>query len=305
MPPLIPPPKFEKRIHHVVPQGWQRRFRGTDSNGNTEPGPYYKNILSGQCLGPIGPGNRMAKEYANIVFDEFYRPSDAVEDRLSVAETRGINALSNVIALSRIAPGDKVDLAYFLALQACRYPELYEQRLDLGRYLAVVLEDTSKFADVYALNNHLRISGMLPGASITQAEFARLSAASPAQRAAELDTILASHGYDAHFNIGLVLAGALPVGEHLLGLDWDLMAASAPTFILSDRPMPARNMGYNFSVGLSATLGLRLSKPAQPVDDRDIIARPAQQTEIDAVNREVRARASEWICGPGSWVHGL
>lgn len=288
-----------------MPQGWQRRFRGTNASGNADPGPYYKNIITNERLGPIGPGNRMSEEYANIVFDEFYRPSDSIEDRLSVDETRGINALNNVMVASRISPADKVDLAYFLALQACRYPHLYTSRLDLGKYLAIELGDVAKYADVSVLNCHLRMSRMLPGATLTPAEFAALLKASDMQRGRELESILLAHGYEAHFNIELVLAGALSLAEHLLGLGWDLMVTTGPGFILSDRPVPARNMGYDFSVGLSATMGLRLSKPTQPIDDRDIVARQVAQTEVDAVNGEVRGRAKAWICGPGSWVHSL
>lgn len=68
---LPPPPKFVKSSHHVVPVLWQRRFAA-----GGEPGPYYLNVQTGKALKPQGPGDKMAEEYVNIAFDEFYRPSD-------------------------------------------------------------------------------------------------------------------------------------------------------------------------------------------------------------------------------------
>jgi hypothetical protein len=285
MAPSIPAPKFVKRVHHVVPAGWQKRFRGADANGKDEPGPHYKNVLDGKCDGPVGPGRRMSEQYANIVFDDFYRPSDAIEDRLSLVESEAMNALDSVITTSTIRVGRKIDLAFFLALQAVRYPDRYSTRLDLGRLLAIALKDVSLYPDAAALNAHLRVSGLLPGASVTPAEFSGLATSN--NLAAELDEILKSHGYEPHYNVGLVLDAALPLAEHLLGLDWQLVKAAKPSFILSDRPMPTQNLGYQFSLGISASLALRFKKADQPPDDSDIPARaPRGQFEINEINNE-------------------
>ena len=231
-------------------------------------------------------------------------PSDKLEDDLSTKVTKAIQGLSRTITTSVIDSTARVDIAYFVAIQACRYPELFESRLDLGRYLAIALKDYSSCADTETLNRALRSTGMLPGATITNAEFTRLKAAPEADLAGELDGILAAHGYEAHFNPELIFAAADPIASHLLALEWDLLESRLPAFILSDRPVPVK-INYGFGIGLSARLGLRLSKPTNAPDVVDISARNASSIEIDAINGEVRARAREWICGPGPWIHSL
>jgi hypothetical protein len=292
-------PKFEKRMHHVVPAAWQKRFALAN-----DPGPYYRNIVSGKNLPAQGPGDKMAEEYVNIVFDEYFRPSDSLEDRLSSIESAAIQGLDRVVNSSRIDISERVDIAYFLAIQACRYPEHFGRRLDLGRYLAIALKDSASCPDVAALNRALQSTGMLPGATLTAAEFDLLKQATEQNLALELEAILRAHGYEAYFNPELIIAAALPVAEHLLALDWCLMESKSPAFILSDRPVPSQ-IKYGFRIGLSAKFGLVLSKPTGAVDETAIQSRPATTNEIDITNGEVRARALTWICGPGSWVHSL
>jgi hypothetical protein len=296
---LPPAPRFEKKMHHVVPKAWQRKF-----SAPTDPGPYYKNVLTGECLPAQGPGDKMAELYANIVFDEHFRPTDKLEDTLSSKETKFFPSLDRMIATSVMDTTARIDVAYLLAVQACRYPEHFARRLDLGRYLAIAIRDCATLPNVAALNKRLQDDGLLPGANFTEAEFTRLSNASAAQREAELDVILATYGYESFYNPELIMQGALPVAEQLLGLEWKLIQSSQPAFLLSDRPMPAK-IEHEFSVGLSATIGLRAHRPTNLVKDGENHPVPATQQEIDAINREVRRRAREWICGPGPWVHGL
>jgi len=292
-------PKFEKRMHHVVPVAWQRKFASMGDEG-----PYYRNVITGVNLNAQGPGNKMAEEYANIVFDEHFRPSDKLEDSLGAIETKAIQGLDRAISTFVIDGTARVDIAYLLAIQACRYPEHFQSRLDIGRYLAIALKSYSSCPDDATLNRALRATGMFPGATITAEEFSRLKAASEADLAGELEGILAAHGYEAYFNPELIIAAASPLAMHLLGLKWDLIESASPAFILSDRPVPVP-IKYGFGIGLSACLGLCLSKPTSVIDDLPINARKASTAEIQAVNQEVRGRAREWICGPGSWVHSL
>jgi len=86
-----PKPKFEKSSHHVVPALWQRRFAAPG-----DPGPYYLNVANGRKLNAQGPGDKMAEEYANIVFDQFFRPSDSLEDQLSKLETKMVRGLDTL-----------------------------------------------------------------------------------------------------------------------------------------------------------------------------------------------------------------
>jgi hypothetical protein len=232
----------------VVPAAWQRRFAYPG-----DPGPYYRDLLTGKSLPAQGPGDKMSEQYANIVFDEYFRPSDKLEDRLSVIETRAIRSLDRTITTSIIDRDARVDLAYFLAIQACRYPEHFQRRLDFGKYLAISLQDVASCPDVATVNRNLQSTGLLPGAAITSEEFEKLKAASESSLAEEIDNILALHGYEAYFNAELVIAAALPAAEHLLALQWHLIKSDVPAFILCDRPMPMQ-IGYAFDIGLSASL---------------------------------------------------
>jgi len=182
--------------------------------------------------------------------------------------------------------------------------EKFIARLDLGKYLAIALADYRVYPNAVTLNRALRETGMLPGANITQPEFVRLQAVQESRLATELEAILALHGYEAHFNPGLIIAAAGRVASHLLGLEWTLLYSSKPAFILSDRPVPSQ-IGYSFSIGLSASYALKLSMPTTPVMDVTIYPRSATKTEVDQINAEVRSRARQLICGPGAWVHQL
>ncbi len=294
-----PAPRFTKIEHHVVPKGWQRRFANPG-----QPGPFYKNVKTGECLPAQGPGDKMAERYANILFDAYHRPSDRIEDVLSARETIAMAAIDRVRTTAVIDPLARVDLSYFLALQACRYPEEFSRRLDLGRYLAIGIRDCAQAGNATELNRCLQESGLLPGAHFTEAEAQRLASTPADQLEGQLTAVLEAHGYEAFYNPELVLAGALPVAELLLGFGWTLLRAPVPGFIISDRPMPKRIEGA-FAVPLASEFAIRFHLPDAPVNDGPIASTPAQPNDIQEINAEVRARALEWICGPTSAVHSL
>lgn len=295
-----PKPKFEKKHHHIVPVFWQKRFKAPN-----DPGPYYLDVGTGEKHSPQGPGNKMSEEYANIVFDEFFRPSDALEDHLGTLETKMVKGLDRCIQRGELDSAARVDVAMLMAVQGCRYPERFGTLLDLGKYLAIALNNYINCLNAIALNRALQARGLLSGARITQPEFVRLRQAQGSQQLeSELADILAAHGYEVHFNPNLVIAAAEQVATHLLGLEWTLLHSSTPSFILSDRPVPSR-IGYGFSIGLSASYGLKLSKPTTSVTDDTIYSEDATKEEVDQINKDVRLRAKAIICGPGPWVHQL
>jgi hypothetical protein len=292
-------PKFEKRMHHVVPVAWQKRFALPGDRG-----PYYLNVRTGKKLNAQGPAKKMAEEYANIVFDEYFRPSDKLEDSLSATETKTMEGLDRTIATSIMDPTARLDIAYLLAIQACRYPERFQHLLDLGRYLAIALNDFASLPDASMLNAALQSTGILPGANITPEEFEQLKASPKEELATQLEQILRAHGYEAYFNPELIFRAAAPVAIHLLNLKWDLIESDAPAFILSDRPVPVP-LKFGFGIGLSANLGLLMSEPKNATDNGPIRAWKASPAEIEAINQSARSSAREWICGPGPWVHAL
>ncbi|BAQ45829.1 DUF4238 domain-containing protein [Methylobacterium aquaticum] len=296
---IAPKPKFEKKDHHVVPKLWQKRFKAVG-----DVGPYYLNIITGEKLGPVGPGVKMSEVYVNIVFDEYFRPSDELEDSIAKIEDKAVEGLDYLIANGEIDDKSRCDIAMLLALQACRYPERFADRMELGKYLAIALKDFKNLSNVSELNSAIAQTGMLPGASFTEAEFARLKGADEASVSHELDDILALHGYEAHYNPGLIISATTTVASHLLALEWKLVHSPTPAFILSDRPVPMQ-VGYGFFVGLTASYGLKITKPVETVATGKICSQEASEPEIDEINAQVRGRAQTLICGPGAWVHEL
>ncbi len=240
----------------------------------------------------------MSQDYANIVFDQYFRPTDELEDYLGTIETKAMPALERTITTGVMDPDARVHIAYLLAIQACRYPEHFSRRLDLARYLAISLRDAAAASDLTTANAALSSSGLLPGASISPEEFKILRTLSEADLSAGVDYLLSLKGYEQDLNPGLIFSGAVTVAEHLLALDWRLLTSSSPAFLLCDHPVPVQ-IGYGFGVGLSASLGVRLSKPIAPAHEQAIVAHLGTSVEIDSINEEVRSRTAEWICGPG------
>jgi hypothetical protein len=247
----------------------------------------------------------MSAEYANIVFDRFYRPSDMIENVLGEIEAISVRSIDRVLSTRTVAKSERIDLAHFLAIQACRYPDRFPHRLDLAKLLVLSFGTVTRFTDAANFNSWLKSSGLLPGAEITADEFTQLRSIPEEGLSASVDSILKRYGYEADFNIELVLSGALPVAEHLLSLNWELLETRKPVFVLSDRPVPIQNLGYAFSVPLSASFALVFAKPGSVINESDIGARNATATEIDDINNEQRSRAQEWICGPDQAVWQL
>jgi len=245
----------------------------------------------------------MSEEYANIVFDELYRPSDRLEDVLGDIENKIAKGLDELTKSGKIEKNTKIDMAMLLALQACRYPERFSTLLDLGKYLAIALFDYRECPNVTVLNNALRAKGVLPGINFTSEDFERLRGSSEEKLAAELEAILALHGYEASFNPELIISSAQQVATHILGLKWTLVHCLDRNFILSDRPVPLP-IGYGFDLGLTSEYGLRLSDP-DDISQETLYPITVTSAEVDDTNAKVRARAKTWICGPGAWVHSL
>ena len=91
--PRFRPPDWEKKLHHVVPVSWQKKF-----SAPAHPGcPFYKCIANGRHSGPV-PGTKMAVKYGNIFFDKKGFPVDELENRLGQEELNLIPVLDRVLS---------------------------------------------------------------------------------------------------------------------------------------------------------------------------------------------------------------
>ena len=211
-----PPQRFQKIIHHIVPIGWQARFSAPGA------GPHYKNIRSGRVSGPEGPGKKMAEPFANTVFDPNHLPNDSLENRLAAIESKALPALQQLDSTGQRDDQCRVDIAYLLAVQACRYPEFFASRLDTGKLLAVAYKDVAAMPDLNAANAYLAQSGMFSDTQLSAQDLQRLRAAAPHQIAAEMNEVLFAHGYEHFFNANILIDAALPLAERLIAFEWRL-----------------------------------------------------------------------------------
>ena len=91
-------PKFEKQNHHYVPQFWQRGFR--DSTGQL----YAR---TGGNVRIVSPKTIMQVDWLYTIFDGQWRPSDALEDALSVIEGQDAQLLQRLNAPGYIPTADR------------------------------------------------------------------------------------------------------------------------------------------------------------------------------------------------------
>jgi hypothetical protein len=293
-------PKFEKKIHHIVPQGWQRRFFSRGADGAIGRTGYYMDVRKGLIVGPIGPGEKMSEEWANIVFDEHFNPSDAVEDWCSHLEDYSLTLIDRIAASRAIAVAQRLDVARWLALQSLRYPNLYQPRLDLGRCYAIAVGEAHRFSNLHAFNEYLAMQDVPSNCYPTEAEFAHIRDLPAEIRQRTIDEVLVGHGYEWFLNVRDVLIGAAPLGNGLASFGWDLLEANGPWFILSDRPVPDR-FTAPFATALTYDVAVRIV-PAVSAPPADLRARTATVQEIVQINAEVRSRAQQWICGPDPFL---
>lgn len=287
---MTPAPKFQKRSHHVVPRFWQKAFSAPDSVG-----PYYLNVVDGRRIGPVGPGDKMAEEWVNIVFDDEYRPSDALEDWLGTREQLVSEGLKRFLLTGTLDDLARVDIAMLLALQICRDPDEFGRRLERGHLLALALNDADQYVSVGDLNDVVSDLGL--NVTFSNGDLDALKLQAPHVRAGEVDKLLGYHGYEVDFNASDILAAALPVAERLICRDWTVIRANRPSFILSDRPVPS-SAEAGFAVSLSGSAAVLINRSGSgAIDYRDATA-----GEISSINAAARASAKEWICGPSPFT---
>lgn len=289
---MTPAPKFQKRSHHVVPRFWQKAFTAPGGVG-----PYYLNVVDGRRIGPVGPGDKMAEDWVNIVFDAQFRPSDALEDWLGTKESLVSAGLQTFLRTGALDDVARQDIAMLLGLQICRDPDEFGRRLERGHLLALALNDADQYDSVSELNAVVSNLGM--DVAFTAIDLAALQNQDPEERAAELQQLLDSHGYEDYLNPSDVLAAALPVAERLMCRDWTIIKADTPSFVLSDRPVPT-NAEDGFAVSLTGSAALLVAGPSAGVGAVEY--RDATTDEISSINATARASAKEWICGPGSFI---
>lgn len=279
------PPKSEKKKQHFLPRSWMRRFADAD-------GHVYG--YDGGQLRPVAVADIMAGDWIYTVFDEWWRPSDRLEDTLAKYEGWG-NILFEQLHKStdEPAPEQWSRLLQFMALTVCRHPDVMARAHQLGKDYALALAAVSEYSDYDDFAETLKTKfGECP----TESEFELLKCAGP----------------DALFNAAVAIDEmqpqdpALPeqssleavdlVHKALQNMDIELMdVPSGESLFLSDCPLPTRFLANGFSVPLSSSLAL-IAKPRHTAETVKV-RRRGKSTEVDTINADQLSRRRKVIIG--------
>ena len=280
------PPRSVKQNQHYVPRSWLSRFAG--QNGRLLA------IKNGVVMSQVSVDDIMSGDWIYTVFDEWRRPSDRIEDALSKVEGDA-GLLFEALHASAKPPTDDqwVNLCTFLALTACRHPEVMRRGHLRSKEMAWAVANVDSHPDreSFLANIRSRFGVELPpnlyDGLINKGFSALLQEADEIEELSPQDPKL-------HEQLSLeaveLVANAIVV-QNLFLLD----APPGTSFVLSDRPLPLHDLSRGFSVALSKTLAFL----ALPADGEKIVLgrRTATPEMVNRANREQAQRARSIIIG--------
>ncbi|HEV7254144.1 MAG TPA: DUF4238 domain-containing protein, partial [Mesorhizobium sp.] len=266
-------PKFDKRNHHYIPQFWLRGFRDSKRQ-------LFARI--GNDIRVVSPAKMMQIDWLYTLFDDQWRPSDALEDALSGAEAHQAQLLKRLQAPGYIPTvEDKAQLCAFLGLQSSRHPDVLRRGLSLAREFATLLAGVHG----HSAEEFLALVGRY-GIHRSEGEYLyeRAASRSKEQLAGELADVLALSPQSPHLPVQDAIRAAPQIEAAIANMQLCLLDATPPSaFVLGDTPIPQSDLGQGFSVPLSRSLAV-IACPAKS-EKRDMTQREATQTEVDAINR--------------------
>jgi hypothetical protein len=271
--------------HHYVPQFWIRRFSDGANNLHCRQGAGVRIVSSRDVM-------QMDGLYA--IFDSKWRPSERLESvlgRMEGAASRLFDVLDDpAIVLTDIHAGQ---LTEFLALQACRHPDVMSRGHRRARELAEFLASVHDHSKSEFVTNAAKF-GIPPAEA--EAIYRILLARSPESLFDQLDDVLSLSPQDPNLPSTDALR-ALPVMTALFArLQWTVLKApSGSSFVLGDTPLPQSDLAGGFRVPLSASTAVTSTvHVAGPWISR-LSALP---TDVEDINREQWANAAAIAVGP-------
>src|SRR5262249_1306032 len=133
-------PKSVKRAHHYVPQFWMRGFADTKGEIHAWDGGRVRRAKADKI---------MQVEWLYTVFDHAWNPSDAVEDGLGKLERIAAQLFVKLAKTGAIITSDdRRVLCEFLALQACRHPDVMKRGRRALKDLIALIALSPDFADL-------------------------------------------------------------------------------------------------------------------------------------------------------------
>lgn len=280
--------KFEKKNHHYVPQFWQRGFRA--SNGHL-----YARI--GETVEVVSTKTTMQVDWLYTIFDNQWRPSDALEDAFSAIEGHDAQLLQRLHSPGYITTtNDEAQLCALLGLQASRHPDVLQRGHNLSREFGELLAGVH----AHSVEDFLGLVGRY-GIDPTDGHnlFVSLTSRTKEQLAVELADMLQLSPQSAQLPLQDAIRAAPNITTVIADMQLCLLDAMPPSaFVLGDTPISQSDLGLGFSVPLSQTLAV-LATPAGPTRS-PMTRRAATQHEMDRINRTQFENAFDTVIGPSA-----
>lgn len=187
-------------------------------------------------------------------------------------------------------------LCDFLALQACRHPDVFNSGHRKVARLATF------FADAPLINSEtqftIEAAKLGIGASDAAAIYGLLRHADPESLEQQALEAMTKSPQDPELPISDALKAMVPVSAALMHLSYEVIAApSGVHFVLGDTPLPQSDLGQGFVVPLSkdvAVVASPVSASAVPTIGR----RAASVQEVADSNRMQWRMAAKLVVGP-------
>lgn len=263
-----------KRNHHYVPQFWQRFF--VNATGSLYARENHTVKLA-------SPKHLMSADWIYTAFDNNWFASDTIEDSLSQAESAAALACRSLIA-SGSAPDAVIrqELRRFVALQACRHPDILGRGHRRAKDLGAVLVKVHSMTQPEFVSN-VAAFGVNPGDAL--AMFALLTTRSQDELQHEFRELETLSPHDHQLPHTDALQAQSQIETQLAVMDLIVLDATAPLdFVLGDTPLPQSDLKQGFLVPITSAIALSF-QPAQHAGVPACTRRAALPAEVAASNR--------------------
>lgn len=265
-------PHYEKTNHHFVPQHWQKRFR--DANNQL----WVREVVDVEIR---GTNRTMTSDDTYTTFDEWFRPSDALEDAFAREEGPQSQFIARLIQPGyQPTEDDKEYLCEVLAIQAVRHPDVMGSGYRMARRLAKAIgnvKNMSKEAFVMLLRH-----GDLPkpALEIIYEGLTLLPQEELDRQVAEIDDM---SPHDPRLPHTEAILGWPIVCEKLKNMSFELLDAPVGySYVLCDTPLPQDQLQAGFTVPLSKSVAVRAKSPVSGAPSiTRLVAKPLDVWEIN------------------------
>ena len=277
-----------KKTQHYVPKFWLKRFANAR-------GHLYARIDNNVQV--RAAGHLMAEDWLYTIYNAKWQPSNALEDALSDRESIFARVFRTVDAHGYVVTSAERDvLCEFVALQACRHPDVMKRGLNLAYKYAVQFAKVHQFNNFKDFNSNL-IKCFGPGTEITKDEHKNALGSSENELETAVNFMKDMSPQDPRFCMQHVLLAACQIMPIIANLDLVILdAPSGSSYLLGDTPLPQSEFSGGFVLPLSKTIALE-GAPAvgtTPTTSR----RLATQKEVDDTNETQWADAARTVVGP-------